>query len=99
MVMRDVPCRGMANELQPAVRAALWSLDTGRIDLDRHRQRIVTNILNLGTHEAVTWLFKTYPRERIAEVVAYPRPGEWDRRSLNFWALVFDVEPRMTSRF
>jgi len=85
--------------LPPAVKAALWSLDTERLDLEAHRERIVTNVLNLGTHEALTWLFATYPRERIAEVVARPRPGEWNKRSLNFWSLVFGLEPRVTSRF
>jgi hypothetical protein len=53
----------------------------------------------MGTHDALLWLFKTYPRERIAEVVAHPRPGEWNKRSLNYWALVFDLEPKRTSRF
>lgn len=85
--------------LPPAVKAALWSLDADRVDLDEHRERIITNILNLGTHEAILWLFATYPRERIAEVVAHPRPGEWNRRSLNYWALVFGLEPRASSRF
>ncbi|MBK6831507.1 MAG: hypothetical protein IPG92_12580 [Flavobacteriales bacterium] len=56
-------------------------------------------MLNLGTHEALLWLFSTYPRERIAEVVARPRAGEWNERSLNYWSLVFDVQPSKTSRF
>lgn len=96
---RGVSCRGMPVYLPPAVKAALWSLDTERLDLEAHRERIVTNVLNLGTHEALTWLFATYPRERIAEVVAHPRPGEWNKRSLNFWSLVFGLEPRVTRRF
>ncbi|MCC6540587.1 MAG: hypothetical protein IT225_00045 [Flavobacteriales bacterium] len=89
----------MATILPPAVKAALWSFDTDRIDLEKHSDRIITNVLNLGTHAALVWLFSTYPRERIAEVVAHPRPGEWHKRSLNYWALVFDVEPQITSRF
>ncbi|MBK8338908.1 MAG: hypothetical protein IPK99_02350 [Flavobacteriales bacterium] len=89
----------MGTSLPAAVKAALWSLDVDRIDLDEHRERIITNVLNLGTHEALLWLFKIYPRERIAEVVARPRPGEWNRRSLNYWSLVFGIEPRVASRF
>jgi len=89
----------MATVLPSAVKAALWSFDTDRIDVERHSERIITNVLNLGTHEALLWLFSTYARERIAEVVAHPRPGEWNKRSLNYWALVFDVEPQITSRF
>ncbi len=89
----------MGTTLPTAVKAALWSMDTDRIDLDRHRERIITNVLNMGTHEALVWLFKTYPREQIAGVVARPRPGEWNRRSLNYWSLVFGIEPSTTSRF
>lgn len=89
----------MNSPLPNAVKAALWSYDADRIDLEKHGERIITNVLNLGTHEAVSWLFNTYPRERIAEVVANPRPGEWNKRSLNYWALVFDLEPRATDRF
>lgn len=89
----------MAAELPPSVKAALWSFDTDRIDVQAHQERIITNVLNVGTHEALLWLFSTYPRERIAEVVAHPRPGEWNKRSLNYWSLVFDVQPEKTSRF
>ena len=89
----------MRTPLPSSVKAALWSFDTDNLDPDRHQERIITNVLNLGTHDALLWLFKTYPRERIAAVVAHPRPGEWNKRSLNYWSLVFDVEPRTTTRF
>lgn len=89
----------MASTFPASVKAALWSFDTDRMDLEQHRERIITNVLNMGTHDALLWLFSTYSRERIAEVVAHPRPGEWNKRSLNYWALVFDVEPTTTSRF
>jgi hypothetical protein len=89
----------MPTTIPPAVKAALWSFDTDRIDIEEHQERIITNVLNLGTHAALLWLFSTYPRERIAQVVAHPRPGEWNRRSLNYWSLVFDLQPAYTSRF
>ena len=89
----------MATGLPPSVKAALWSFDTEGIDLEQHQERIITNVLNLGTHEALLWLFSTYPRERIAEVVAHPRAGEWNQRSLNYSSLVFDLKPNKTSRF
>ncbi len=89
----------MPNTFPASVKAALWSCDTDRLDLEQHRERIITNVLNMGTHDALLWLFRTYTRERIAEVVAHPRPGEWNKRSLNYWSLVFDLEPRYTSRF
>lgn len=89
----------MANALPDPVRAALWSYDTEHMDLVLHAERIITNVLNIGTHEAVQWLFVTYDRSVISSVVEQPRPGEWNRKSLNFWSLLFDVEPRIRTRF
>lgn len=89
----------MASALPAAVKAALWSYDPERLDLQEHAERIITNVLNIGTHEALLWLFSTYPREQLAAVVANPRPGEWNERSLNYWALVFGVEPNRRTRF
>lgn len=89
----------MAGALPTSVRAALWSYDTENLDVQQHAERIITNVLNLGTHAALLWLFETYPRERIAEVVKHPRPGEWNDRSLNYWALVLGVDPVRRTRF
>lgn len=89
----------MAARLPAPVKAVLWSYDTELLDLERHKARIITNVLNLGTHEVLLWLFKAYPLQDIAEVVAHPRPGEWNRKSLNYWSLVFGVEPKMPTRF
>ena len=88
----------MPNALPEPVKAALWSYDPEKLDLEQHAERIITNVLNIGTHAALVWLFATYPRERIAEVVKHPRPGEWNERSLNYWALVFGVEPQIRTR-
>jgi len=89
----------MTTTLPPSVKAVLWSFDTGKVDVEAHKERIITNVLNLGTHAALLWLFETYPRQQIADVVAHPRPGEWNRKSLNYWSLVFGLEPQKTSRF
>lgn len=57
------------------------------------------NILIHGSMPALDWLFKTYSREQIIEIVRNPRPGEWNKKSLNFWSLVFNVTPKLTKRF
>ena len=89
----------MRSQFPDPVKAVLWSYDLDKIDVEAHKERIITNVLNLGTHKAVVWLFATYPREQIAAMVARPRSGEWNRKSLNFWALVFGVEPQLADRF
>lgn len=89
----------MNTSFPPSVKATLWSYDTNKLDIGADKKRIITNVLNYGTMPAVEWLFKTYPRSEIKTVTAQPLPGEWNKRSLNLWATVFDIQPEIKTRF
>ena len=83
----------------PAVRACLWSYDISKLDLERDETLIITNVLNYGNKEATQWLFAQYSASRIAAVVQKPLPGQWDKKSLALWALIFGVTPELKGRF
>ena len=86
-------------ETVPAVfKPFLWSYDVNQMDLMRDKRRIITNVLNFGTIEAVKELFKIYKKKDIIESVADPMPGEWNKKSLNFWGLIFSVKPKKSFR-
>ena len=85
--------------LPSAVRSCLWSYDLAKLDRERDKVTIITNVLNYGTKEATDWLFKTYPTNEIAVIVEKPLPGRWDKKSLALWSLVFGVAPTLTGRF
>lgn len=85
--------------LPQAVVATLWSYDTTKMDIEKDKERIITNVLNYGTDEANQWLFQTYSRVAIEKVAKHPRPGEWNKKSLNFWSVVFNSTPEITTRF
>ena len=89
----------MKNELPQSVKAALWSYDTNQFDLVRDKERIITNVLNYGTKEATDWIIASYSRKDIEDVVQHPRPGEWNKKSLNFWSIVLGVVPLLRTRF
>lgn len=89
----------MPIEFPDAVKATLWSYDLDRLDLQAHKAQIITQVLNYGTADAVAWLFATYPHEEIVKMVEWPRPGEWNRKSLNYWSIVFGVRPVSSKRF
>lgn len=76
----------------------LWSYDVNKMDLERDKKRIITNVLNFGTVEATDKLFKTYSNDVIKKTVLNPFPGEWNKKSLNFWSLVFSITPIKTIR-
>lgn len=89
----------MKTVLPQAVIATLWSYDTTKMDIEKNKERIITNVLNYGTDEANRWLFATYPRADIEEVTMHPRPGEWNKKSLNFWSALFSITPEARVRF
>ena len=80
------------------IRPFLWSYDIDAMDLEKDKMRILTNVLNFGTSSATRWIFSHYDRKNIVNAVKYPLPGEWNRKSLNFWSLMLDVIPESTKR-
>jgi len=79
------------------VRPFLWSYDIDALDLSRDKKRIITNVLNLGTHEATNWLFNTYTKKDIKDCLVNPLPGEWNNKSMVLWSLLFDILPGKTA--
>ena len=75
------------------IRPFLWSYDPEKLDLARDKKRIITNVLNLGTVQATKWLFEVYNRADIKETVVNPLAGEWNKKSLNFWRIIFNLGP------
>lgn len=80
------------------VKPFLWSYDVDKLDLKRNKRRIITNVLNLGILKATDWLFDVYDREEIKEIVASPSPGEWSKKSLNFWSIILGVTSKVVER-
>ena len=72
----------------------LWSFDVSKMDIQKNKKRIITNILNLGTKEATNLLFKVYNKKEIKKQVKNPLPGEWNNKSLNYWSIIFNIEPK-----
>lgn len=84
----------LPNFLQPY----LWSYDLDQLDLERDREVIITNILNLGNEMAVKWLFAAYPKKLIKETIENAKSGFWHDKSLKFWSLIFGLQyhPELT---
>jgi hypothetical protein len=84
--------------IPPYIQPFLWSYDISKLDISRDKKRIITNVLNLGSSEATEWLFKTYSRQDLKNAIVYPMSGEWSKKSLNFWGLIFDVKPELMTK-
>ncbi len=73
------------------IKPYLWSYDAAEIDIERHRELIITQILNLGSKKSIDWLLETYTRQEIEEVVSHPRRGVWNKKSYNFWTILLGI--------
>jgi hypothetical protein len=63
----------------------LWFSDLEKIDLNKDKDRIILNVLNIGSKEATDWLFKCYSKDIIKKVIInYGAKGELDEKSLNY---------------
>lgn len=91
----------MKMEIPEFVKACLWSYNVNMIDfsIPDHRIRIIKNILNYGTSDAISWLYKTFSKKEIAEVIKKSSSSDWNKKSLALWSLIFNVRPMKEGRF
>ena len=80
-------------DLPDDVKQVLWSYDTTKIDLDKHRRLIVGQVLNYGSRKATDWLFEHYSQEEVANIAKTIPSGQWDKKSLALWSLVLNITP------
>lgn len=67
-------------------RTLFWDIDPDRLDLQENKDFIIERVLELGDDAAVKWLFSTYPRSDILNVIAKSR--RLSRKSARYWSLV-----------
>lgn len=80
------------SQLPQSVKATLWSYDLDKINLQKHKKLIISQVLNFGSLEAISWLFSTYSSEDIKEAALSLPLGAWDKKSLNLWSLYFNLD-------
>lgn len=73
------------------IKPFLWSYNTDKIDLEKHKDRIIINILKFGTPQATNWIEQTYSKQEIKEVLKGPVALELDPKSRAYWSLIYGV--------
>lgn len=63
-----------------------WDTDPKRIDLKKNAQYIIERVFDFGRDEEVRWLWKTYDKKLLKNVVARSRCMR--PISKNFWTLI-----------
>ena len=76
-----------------AVKSVLWSYDTKKLDMEKHKKVIVSHVLNFGTKKATDWLFEKYGKKNVAKIANTIPKGQWDKKSLALWTLLLGIRP------
>ncbi len=53
----------------PSRRSLFWDVNPATLDTKQHANYIIERILDYGTDEEVRWMYTTYPREAILDVI------------------------------
>ncbi len=77
--------------LPPFLKSYLWDIDPDTLDLSVHATFVIARILDAGDEEAVRWMFATFPRDTIKDVVRGSR--HLSKRSAVFWSHILDLPP------
>jgi len=79
-------------QLPESVKATLWSYDLAQLELQKHKELIISQVLNFGSLEAISWLFTNYSSADIKEAALNTPLGAWDKKSLNLWSLFLNLD-------
>lgn len=74
----------------------LYSYNIDDLDVSRHAGVIIRSILVLGNQQSVDWMKGQYSRDQIREVIEKQIVSDWNRKAMNYWSLIYGVQPKQT---
>ncbi len=82
----------ITNKLPASFKKYFWDVDFGKIDQKQSGAYIIHRLLDRGNDRAIKWMFKTYDKNLIKEVVTKRRG--FSAKTANFWADLLDIDKR-----
>ena len=75
--------------IPPQVKKYLWDVKTETLDINEHSSFVIERVLEYGDTDALSWLLKTYKKEKILDVLKQSK--RISPKTGNFYALYFGV--------
>ena len=69
-----------------------WDVDFNKIDIEHSAPYVIHRLLDRGNDRAIKWMFKTYHKNLISEVVTKRRG--FSAKTANFWADFLGLDKR-----
>lgn len=73
-----------------SLKSLFWDIEFEDLDIQRHKTFIITRLLNFGDQDCIKWLFNTYSKEEIKDVVKNSR--SLLKKPARFWQLYFNLK-------
>jgi hypothetical protein len=84
--------------MSPLTKKSLfWDTDTSAIDMVKNKRYIIERILRFGDFDDYSWLKNIYSSNEIEKVITRDR-SELDKKSLNFWLNIYNINNQHASR-
>ena len=88
----------MNSKIPSYISRCLPSYKISRLNLEKDKNLIITQVLNYGDWRGIKWLYKIYSEKDIKEVVNRPCRGLWFKKVLNFWLTIFNIKLKPEKR-
>jgi len=69
-----------------------WEVDFDKLNLKKRPEYVASRLLEYGDVQALRWLFKNLPKEKIRKIIINQRG--FSLRSLYFWSSFFNINPK-----
>ncbi len=67
-----------------------WDVDTSKLDMQKHKEYIIERILEFGDVPEINWMFSTYKKQDIVEVLK--KSKRISEKSGNFFYKILNLE-------
>lgn len=78
------------NSLPEFLRPYFWDVDFDKMNKKRSASYIIHRLLDRGDDKAIRWMFKTYSKSLISEVLMKRRG--FSAKTANFWADLLNID-------
>lgn len=81
-----------SQKLPDFLRPLFWSYRFEQLDAERHKQRIIINIINYGSWRAWQWLVSTYGKNELKQTISNLPRSEFRPGALRLIATLLDFD-------
>ena len=74
------------------LQSSLASYDVSKLDMEKDKDLIITEILNKGDENALKWITSNYSEKDVKQIISSPIKGSWLKKTLEYWLKIFDIK-------